>query len=148
MNITSLHQLMPFIFAYDSICVSFWFSLGIRQRYSVSLSVPVLLSICLLLVVSSYTFTGKPVCDKISLVLSMISIITILAKLLNMVRGYITSFWFVIFSVCHSLSQLTANKQLYCVSMNSLCIWFFGFAQLTTAVNWCHFSRMSVNISL
>ena len=46
----------------------------------VSLSVPVLLSICLLLLVWPFTFTDKSVWDKINLELSVISIITILVS--------------------------------------------------------------------
>ena len=55
------------------------------------LPVPVILSISPPLLVWSFTFIEKCDCDKVNLVLSVNSIITLLVKLLQMIRGYVTS---------------------------------------------------------
>ena len=61
-----------------------------------SLPVPVLLSVYLPLLVWRFNFTKKS--DNEDLVLYVVSIITVLVKLLQMIWSYITSF-----VVCHSL---------------------------------------------
>ena len=55
-------------------------------------------------------FTEKSDCGKISLLLSVISIITVLVKLLEMILGYVTSF----VGVSLSLS-LCPNLQMICI---------------------------------
>ena len=59
---------------------------------SLCLPVPVLLCICLSLLVWPFNFTERPGCAKINLMVSGISVIIILVKLLQMIWGYSTSF--------------------------------------------------------
>ena len=61
------------------------------KKSCLSLPVPITLSICLS-VVWSFTFHWDYDCDKINLVLSVNSMITILVKLVQIIRGYIAIF--------------------------------------------------------
>ena len=56
--------------------------------FCVSLVLLVLLSICLTLLVRPFTFTEKSDCGNINFVFFVISIITILVKLLQMIWGF------------------------------------------------------------
>ena len=80
-------------FVYEPICLSHCTCLGIWWIYCVSLSAPILWSICLLLFgCPLVNFTVKSDCDKINFVLFVISVIIILVKVLQMIWDYITSF--------------------------------------------------------
>ena len=63
-----------------------------QWRYCVSPLVPVLYPFECLCRVWHFTFSEKSHCGKINLVLSVISIITILIKLLLIIFGYVTHF--------------------------------------------------------
>ena len=108
--------LMPSTFVHDPICVPLCTSLWSQSRDCVSLPEPVLLSICLSLLVWPFTFTKKWDCNKTNIVLFVVSIITILVKLLQMIWGYITGF-----GVCPSfcLSNLSVSlKYIYILHHN------------------------------
>ena len=80
MNITSSYVLMPFTFVYDLICVPLCIPFEVVEGI-LSLPLPAVLSICLPLIVWSFTFTEESDCEKINLALSEIIVITILLKL-------------------------------------------------------------------
>ena len=71
--------------------------------FCVSLALLVLLSICLTLLVRPFTFTEKSDCGNINFVFFVISIITILVKLLQMIWGFFWVFLRASLSVCLSL---------------------------------------------
>lgn len=75
-------------------------SLWNQWRYCESQPAPVLYPFVSLCTIWHFTFNEKSGCGKINLVLSVISIITILVKLLQIIFGYVTNF---VVYVCLSL---------------------------------------------
>ena len=69
----------------SNLFMSIFVPTGIVPKYILSLPMQVSLSICLSQLVWPFIFTEKSDCDKINFVLSMISVTTILLKLLQMI---------------------------------------------------------------
>ena len=94
--------LMPSTFVYGSICVPLICPhLCVKSMKVFCLSTwPGLYPFACLRTIRPFTFSEKSDCTKINLVLSAVSIITILVKLLQMIFCYVTSF---VVSVCLSL---------------------------------------------
>ena len=117
--VLDLHMYLSFTIVYDPICRPIFTSLQ-NWWMIVFLPVPVLLSICLPLLVWPLNFTEKSDCEKIHLVLSVISIIIILAKLLQVIWGYIITLLLLRFvSLCLHLERYWFHITMV------LCHWCF-----------------------
>ena len=86
------YQLRLFTFVYGSICVPLICAYPHVKSVKVLCLSACVSSLSTCLPLYNLTSTEKSDCGKINLLLSAISIITVLVKLLQMILGYVTSF--------------------------------------------------------